>query len=44
MENILATEFETMFEMKVANSITMINECDSDDNMENELYLHLVPT
>ena len=36
VENILATEFETMFEMKEANSITMIDECDSDDNMENE--------
>ena len=36
VENILVTEFETMFEMKEANSITMIDECDSDDNMENE--------
>ena len=36
VENILATEFETMFEMKEADSITMIDECDSDDNMENE--------
>ena len=36
MVNILATEYDSMFEMTEAGSITMIDEADSDEDMDDE--------